>query len=50
MDSTPLLSNGLKTQTAAQANKCSVQSSVHETIDGWKFVVLVVPVLRSESP
>ncbi|KAK3315584.1 hypothetical protein B0H66DRAFT_628768, partial [Apodospora peruviana] len=35
MDSTPLLSNGLKTQSVAQANKCSVKPSVNENIDGW---------------
>ncbi|KXX80586.1 hypothetical protein MMYC01_202709 [Madurella mycetomatis] len=35
MDSAPLLSNGLKTQSVAQSNRCSVQSSVREDIDGW---------------
>jgi hypothetical protein len=38
MDSTPLLSNGLKTQTVAQANQCVIQSSVHEDIDGCRFL------------
>lgn len=37
MDSKPLLSNGLKTQSVQQANQCSIQSSVHEEIDGCKF-------------
>jgi len=35
MDSTPLLSNGLKTQSVAQANKCTVNPQVKEEIDGW---------------
>lgn len=35
MDSTSLLSNGLKTQGVAEQNKCQVQSSVKETVDGW---------------
>ena len=37
MDSTPLLSNGLKTQSVAESNKCTVQSSVKEDIDGCMF-------------
>ena len=35
MDSTPLLSNGLKTQSVAQANKCTIEPSVRENVDGW---------------
>jgi len=35
MDSKPLLSNGIKTQSVAAANKCSIQASVREEIDGW---------------
>jgi len=34
MDSTPLLSNGLKTQTVAQSNACTIKPSVKEDIDG----------------
>jgi hypothetical protein len=40
MDSSPLLSNGLKTQSVAQANKCSVKSTINEDIDGCKFPLL----------
>ena len=36
MDSSALLSSGLKTQSVAQANKCSVKSSVREEVDGCK--------------
>jgi len=36
MDSQPLLSNGLKTQSVAESNKCTIQSSVKENIDGCK--------------
>ncbi|KAK5655212.1 hypothetical protein OQA88_6111 [Cercophora sp. LCS_1] len=35
MDSKPLLSNGLKTQTVAVSNKCSIKTSVVEDVDGW---------------
>jgi hypothetical protein len=35
MDSTSLLSNGLKTQSVAEANKCTIKPTVHENIDGW---------------
>ncbi|CAI4213472.1 unnamed protein product [Parascedosporium putredinis] len=35
MDSTPLLSNGITTQTVAQQNACKIQASVEEDIDGW---------------
>jgi hypothetical protein len=35
MDSTPLLSNGLKTQSVDAANKCTIKPSVVENIDGW---------------
>jgi len=35
MDSKPLLSNGLKTQSVDQSNKCTIQSSVKENVDGW---------------
>ncbi len=38
MDSTPLLSNGIKTQSVAQANKCAIQSTVKEQIDGCEFI------------
>ncbi|KAK3356506.1 hypothetical protein B0T25DRAFT_603001 [Lasiosphaeria hispida] len=34
MDSTALVSTGLKTQSVALSNKCAVQSSVKEEIDG----------------
>ncbi|KAK1750338.1 hypothetical protein QBC47DRAFT_438655, partial [Echria macrotheca] len=36
MDSKPLLSNGLKTQSVAQANKCSITPTVKENVDGCK--------------
>jgi hypothetical protein len=39
MDSTPVLSTGLKTQTVDQANKCNIQSSVHEDIDECRLYV-----------
>ncbi|KAK4663784.1 uncharacterized protein QC763_0079070 [Podospora pseudopauciseta] len=36
MDSTPLLSNGIKSQSVAQANNCKLQTTtVKENIDGW---------------
>ncbi|KAM7210483.1 protein of unknown function (DUF1996) domain containing protein [Rhypophila decipiens] len=35
MDSTPLLSNGLKTQSVAQQNACNIKPTVKEEIDGW---------------
>ncbi len=37
MDSAPLNSNGIKTQSVAVANKCAIQNTVHETIDGCKL-------------
>lgn len=36
MDSKPLLSNGLKTQSVAQSNKCTISPSVKEDVDGCK--------------
>ncbi|KAH7119032.1 hypothetical protein B0J11DRAFT_440394 [Dendryphion nanum] len=38
MDSTSLISNNLKTQTVAQANKCAIKTTVNEKIDGCKLV------------
>ncbi|KAI0844648.1 hypothetical protein F5Y00DRAFT_266375 [Daldinia vernicosa] len=35
MDSQPLLSNGIATQSVDQANKCTIKSTVNEDIDGW---------------
>jgi hypothetical protein len=35
MDSTSLVSNNLKTQSVAEANKCAIQNTVKEPIDGW---------------
>ncbi|KAL1872812.1 hypothetical protein VTK73DRAFT_1283 [Phialemonium thermophilum] len=35
MDSTALLSSGLKTQSVAQANQCNVKSEVQEDVDTW---------------
>jgi len=35
MDATSLVSNNLKTQSVAQANKCTVPNTVTEPIDGW---------------
>jgi len=35
MDSTPLLSNGIKTQSVAQANACKINPVVKEDVDGW---------------
>lgn len=37
MDSKPLLSNGLKTQSVAVSNKCTIKSSVNEDVDGCKL-------------
>jgi len=39
MDSKPLLSNGLKTQSVADSNKCTIKSTVKEEIDGCKFAL-----------
>ena len=36
MDSTALVSNNLKTQSVAEANKCTIKSTVKEEIDGCK--------------
>ena len=36
MDSKPLLSNGLKTQSVAESNKCTIPSTVKESVDGCK--------------
>jgi hypothetical protein len=41
MDSTSLLSNGLKTQTVAQSNKCKINPSVREDIDGCEYTHLI---------
>jgi hypothetical protein len=38
MDSTALLSGGLKSQSVAQANKCAVPNTVNEDIDGCKLM------------
>ncbi|RYP46379.1 hypothetical protein DL768_007396 [Monosporascus sp. mg162] len=35
MDSKALLSDGLATQSVAQANQCTIKNTVNEEIDGW---------------
>ena len=45
MDSTPLLSNGLKTQSVDAANKCTIKPSVVENIDGCKFFLSPRPII-----
>lgn len=37
MDSQPLLSSGLASQSVAQANKCTIKSTVNDDIDGCKW-------------
>ena len=41
MDSTSLVSNNLKTQSVAEANKCAIQSTVKEDIDGCKQISII---------
>jgi hypothetical protein len=36
MDSTSLVSNNLKTQSVADANKCAIKNTVQEPVDGCK--------------
>jgi hypothetical protein len=37
MDSTSLVSNNLKTQSVAEANKCTIKNTVNDDLDGCKF-------------
>lgn len=49
MDSTSLVSNNLKTQSVAEANKCAIKSTVNEDIDGCKLLPLKAPTVRASA-
>lgn len=46
MDSSALLSDGLKTQSVAQANQCNLKSSVVEDVDQCKLLCVVLKDLK----
>jgi hypothetical protein len=46
MDSTSLTGTNLKTQSVAQANKCSISNTVHEDIDSCKLSCMHVEAHR----
>jgi hypothetical protein len=47
MDSKPLLSNGLTSQSVAQANACAVKATVNDDLDACKFPPRYTPRIRT---